>query len=158
MMETTGSLQTTLQDLLVRSEAFAVLLVTKDGKLVESTGRLQNVNTVALAALVAGMFGATREVARLVGEDHFCILLQQGQTRNIHIALLHNDMMLVILFEGHHRIGMVRSCANHALPGLVRHLTEVHKPTAPVEEGKFREIVSSLIDNIFTERDPSCLS
>jgi predicted regulator of Ras-like GTPase activity (Roadblock/LC7/MglB family) len=157
-MEPTVSLETTLHDLLVRSEAFGILLVTKDGKLVESMGRLQSVNTVALAALVAGMFGATREVARLVGEDHFCILLQQGETRNIHIALLRNDMMLVILFEGHHRIGMIRSCANHALPTLMRFIADVEKPASTVEEGKFREIVSSLIDDIFSERDPSCPS
>ena len=157
-MNNTDSLQTTLHELLVRSEAFGILVVTKDGKLVEYAGRLQNVNTVALSALVAGMFAATREVARLVGEDHFCILLQQGETRNIHIALLHNDMMLVILFEGHHRIGMIRSCANHALPALMQHLTEIQKPTMQVEEGKFREIASSLIDNIFAERDPSCPS
>jgi len=157
-MNTTESIQATLHDLLIRSEAFGILLVTKDGKLVETAGRLQNVNTVALSALVAGMFAATREVARLVGEDHFCILLQQGETRNIHIALLHNDMMLVILFEGHHRIGMIRSCANHALPALLPYLVEVQKPTVQLEQGKFREIASSLIDNIFAERDPSCPS
>ncbi len=81
------------------AEARTTMLITKQGNCIVSVGDLTYLNVTAISALVAGMFSATQEVARLVGEDHFSILLQQGEKRNIHISLVDDSMMLVIIFD-----------------------------------------------------------
>ena len=68
--------------------ALTALLITRQGNMLASAGETSYLNTTAMAALVAGMFAATREVARIVGEPQFSILLQQGEKRHIHISLI----------------------------------------------------------------------
>lgn len=150
-MISTKEFQSLLNELQKKSGAFGVLVITRDGKLVEAVGFLHNVNTVALAALVAGMFAATKEVARLVGEEHFSILLQQGEKRHIHISLFRSEIMLVILFEDHHRIGLIRTYAKEYAPKINEMLNLVTQSPKRIEEERFQEYALSLIDQIFSE-------
>ena len=97
-----------LNDMISDSLAKTAMLVTKEGFGVAEAGDTSYLNTTALAALIAGMFSATREVARMVGEKHFSILLQQGEQRHIHISLINDSMMMVVVFEDYQRIGRIR--------------------------------------------------
>ena len=139
-----------LSDLIENSGALTALLVTKEGVSEHESGDTSYLNTTALAALVAGMFSATREVARMVGEDQFSILLQQGENRHIHISLIGESRMLVVIFEDYRKIGRVRHEAKRAAEGLV---TVTSRP-APVDAGQiatpqFKEYALNLIDRIF---------
>lgn len=91
-----------------------ILLITRQGTVISEAGDAESINTTAMAALTAGMFSATREVAKMVGEQQFSILLQQGEKRHIHISLVTEDAMMVIVFEDYRRIGMVRVEAKKA--------------------------------------------
>lgn len=68
-----------LSSLIKEAGALTVLLITRQGITVAAAGNTSYLNTTAMAALVAGMFSATKEVARIVGEPQFSILLQQGK-------------------------------------------------------------------------------
>jgi hypothetical protein len=101
------------------------------------------------------MFAATREVANIVGEEHFSILLQQGEKRNIHISLIGERTMLVVVFEDNSRIGLVRMATR-------RSATEIHailnkKPDESAVSAReslsmpaFREYAMNLVDQIFS--------
>ena len=60
------------------SEAKCALLVDKDGHLITRQGFTHTLDTTALAALLAGSFASTKEIARLVGEPEFSVLFHQG--------------------------------------------------------------------------------
>ncbi|NIR01477.1 MAG: roadblock/LC7 domain-containing protein, partial [Gemmatimonadales bacterium] len=61
------------------SNAVCVLLINiHDGSLVASRGSTDPLDTTSLAALAAGAFASTREIARLVGEPEFTVLFHQG--------------------------------------------------------------------------------
>ncbi|MBN2527667.1 MAG: roadblock/LC7 domain-containing protein [Deltaproteobacteria bacterium] len=96
-----------------------IMLITKQGTVISESGDTQSINTTAMAALTAGMFSATREVAKMVGEQQFSILLQQGEKRHIHISLVTEDAMMIIVFEDYRRIGMVRVEAKRAGTKLI---------------------------------------
>ena len=57
-----------LTKLIKGAEAKCALLVDKDGHLITRQGFTHSLDTTALAALLAGSFASTREIARLVGE------------------------------------------------------------------------------------------
>jgi predicted regulator of Ras-like GTPase activity (Roadblock/LC7/MglB family) len=140
-----------LQELVKNSQALTALLVTKQGTVLAKAGETDYLNSTAVAALVAGMFTATREVARLVGENQFSILLQQGELRHIHISLVAGDSMLVVIFEDHSRIGLIRHCAKKAAErlGEISHQTATAVDLGQISLPKFREYALNLIDRIF---------
>ena len=119
-----GDLPRILQQVIDKTRALTALLVTKEGIAIAEAGDTSYLNTTAMAALVAGMFSATREVARMVGESQFSILLQQGENRHIHIGLIADSKMLVIIFEDFQRIGLVRHEARRSCPQIEEALRE----------------------------------
>lgn len=148
-------LQDTLSDLVDRSGALTALVVTSEGIAIATAGDTSYLNTTAIAALVAGMFSATREVARMVGEKQFSILLQQGENRHIHIGLIRESTMMVIIFEDFRRIGLVRLEARKTGEELSRILSQGEMPREQAGEiatPEFKEYALNLIDQIFQPR------
>jgi predicted regulator of Ras-like GTPase activity (Roadblock/LC7/MglB family) len=143
--------KTVLEGLVKQANALTALLITKEGTVISEAGDTKSLNTTAMAALVAGMFSATREVARMVGEKQFSILLQQGEKRHIHISLVTDSTMMVIVFEDYKRIGRVRLEARRAGEGLVGRLSGI-KPddSEEISVPQFKEYALNLIDQIFT--------
>lgn len=147
-----ADLKPILSEMIMKSNALTALVVSKEGISIAEAGDTSYLNTTALAALVAGMFSATREVARLVGEQQFSILLQQGEKRHIHISLILDSHMLVVVFEDYRRIGMVRHEARQAAERIATELE-----SAPPQEARgevigtpqFKEFALNLIDKIF---------
>lgn len=142
-----------LAKLVKRSDAFTALLISREGVCVSKAGSTESLNSTALAALVAGMFAATREVANIVGEEQFSILLQQGEKRHIHISLIGQKFMMVVVFEDYRRIGRVRHEARAIGPELVRTIESREKTkkedTEDISVPEFREYALNLIDRIF---------
>jgi len=140
-----------LSELVERSGALTAMLITKEGFSMDEAGDTSYLNVTAMAALVAGMFSATREVARLVGEEKFSILLQQGETRHIHISLIDDSKMMVIIFEDYQRIGLVRHEARKTGESLSRVLKRADSPEKAEEiaSPQFKEYALNLIDRIF---------
>ncbi len=101
-----------LQNFLEASKAKAAILIDIDGHLVTRRGDTQNIDITSVAALVAGSFASTKQVAGLLGEPEFSVLFHQGKHESIHISLIAERTMLVILFNDNTTIGMVRLYAN----------------------------------------------
>jgi len=152
-MEPNDDVKTILGNLIQKSGALTGLLVTKEGVSIAAQGDTSYLNTTAMSALVAGMFSATKEVARMVGETQFSILLQQGENRHIHISLVHASTMMVIIFEDYQRIGLVRHEARKGSDMLAQalareessHMSSDEKIATP----QFKEYALNLIDKIF---------
>ncbi len=146
-----GDRNTILSELVENSGALTAMLIAKEGVSIDEAGDTSYLNVTAMAALVAGMFSATREVARLVGEEKFSILLQQGETRHIHISLIDDSTMMVIIFEDYHRIGMVRHEARKAAEAISAILKRPDKPEhgEEIATPQFKEYALNLIDRIF---------
>ena len=116
--EDVSAMDRELARFLDESGSDCALLVHRDGQLVAKRGHTQRLDTTALAALAAGAFASTREIARLVGEPEFSVLFHQGVEEHIHVSLIADHMMLVAIFDDRTTIGMVRLYASEAAPRL----------------------------------------
>lgn len=103
-----------LNDLLRLSNASCALLVDKEGHLVAQHGNAEALSADTISALVAGSFAATREMARLLGEDEFSVMFHQGQRDNIQLNLVGDRTILTVIFDDRTTVGMVRLYANEA--------------------------------------------
>jgi len=97
-----------LKELLKQSDSKCALLVDQDGVCLLKEGFTKKLNTDGLAALVAGSFASTREMAKLVGESEFSVLFHQGENDHIHNLQVDDFTILVVLFDRRTTIGMVR--------------------------------------------------
>ena len=133
-----------------RAEAKCAMLVDKDGHLVARQGFTQSLDTTALAALLAGSFASTREIARLVGEPEFSVLFHQGKKDHIHISLVNEQTILAVVFDDRTTIGMVRLYCREASEKLNEIFSEP-PPASPQTEldVDFTRTAESRIDDVF---------
>ena len=97
-----------LTEFLRLSGAKCALLVDKEGHLVTKHGEVKTLNMDTISALVAGSFAATKEMAKVLGEEHFSMLFHQGERDNIQLSLVSDRTLLTILFHDRTTVGMVR--------------------------------------------------
>jgi predicted regulator of Ras-like GTPase activity (Roadblock/LC7/MglB family) len=107
-----------LKELLSLSGAKCALLVDKDGHLVVKVGQAKGFDLDTVAALVAGSFAATREMARLLGEEEFSVMFHQGKRDNLQLSLVGDRTILTIIFDEQTTVGMVRLYATEAAKRL----------------------------------------
>ena len=100
------------------SDSKAQMLIDKEGHLVTKAGATETFDMQTVAALVAGSFAATKEMARLLGEDEFSVLFHQGKRDNIQLTLIGDRTILATLFDERTTIGMVRLYAKEAAEKL----------------------------------------
>jgi predicted regulator of Ras-like GTPase activity (Roadblock/LC7/MglB family) len=137
--------------LLKKAEAKCALLVDKDGHMVTRQGFTQALDTTALAALLAGSFASTREIARLVGEPEFSVLFHQGKKDHIHISLVGERTILAIVFDDRTTIGMVRLYAKETA-GRVQEIMSAKQEGSVSLGSEFSDSADSKIDDMFTEK------
>ena len=67
---------------LIKAGVDCAFLVDRSGNLIVSRGDPPNLDVLALATLTAANFGATAEIATIVGEEDFSLLYHKGQNEN----------------------------------------------------------------------------
>jgi predicted regulator of Ras-like GTPase activity (Roadblock/LC7/MglB family) len=125
------SLRIRLRELLKNTKSMVALIVDDSGQLIASQGTLESVDPTLLGTLAAGNFGATTELAKLIGELEFTLVFHQGEKENIHITSIEDLGILVIIFSNKVPIGLVRMYAQKAIktfvPILEKTLTEKYR-------------------------------
>jgi predicted regulator of Ras-like GTPase activity (Roadblock/LC7/MglB family) len=145
-----------LTKMLKGAEAKCALLVDKDGHLITRQGFTHSLDTTALAALLAGSFASTKEIARLVGEPEFSILFHQGKKDHIHMSIVGERSILVVIFDDRTTIGMVRLYAKETASELTKIFDQISKKTGARAgntsiSGEFAEAAQDRLDDIFQD-------
>ncbi len=98
-----------INDALIEAGVHTVLLIDQAGNVVASCGRnRRDLDVTSLAALAAANFGATSQIAKLIGEDDFSLLFHKGKRDSIHFAKVGNELILVTIFGDEVSLGLVR--------------------------------------------------
>ncbi len=140
-------INTVLREFVDKSESNGALLVEKSGQLISLYGSMDVKNTVALAALVGGAFASTKELGRLIGEDEFSMMYQQGHKNNILIAALSTHDLLVAVFDDKTSIGLVKVIIKQAIENLSEIVSRLR---AQKEVPKsFKDLIESELDSLF---------
>ena len=111
-------IESVLSDIIQLSRARSAFLIDKEGHLVAHAGEQSSMNTDTLSALVAGSFAATREMAKLLGEEEFSVMFHQGQVDNIQLTLIDERTILTVIFDDQTQLGMVRLYSQEAARSL----------------------------------------
>jgi len=97
-----------LEQLREESNAKFVFLLDKNGQQIARTGDLGDCDPTSLASLAAGNVAATEGLAQQIGETEFSTLFHEGERDSLHISLILNKIILLIMFDEHSSLGLVR--------------------------------------------------
>jgi predicted regulator of Ras-like GTPase activity (Roadblock/LC7/MglB family) len=98
-----------IDEALIKAGVNTVLLIDGAGNVVASCGyKSSKLDTTSLAALVAANFGASSEIARIIGEEDFSLLFHKGKKDSIHFARVSPDLILITIFGDNVSLGLIR--------------------------------------------------
>ena len=143
-----------LKEFLNLSDSKCNILIDKEGHLVTKAGSTDDFDMQAVSALVAGSYAATREMARLLGEEEFSVLFHQGLRDNIQLTLVGDRTILATVFDDRTTIGMVRLYAKEAAEKLQKIFVELAKRHDDGTSGlgkEFSESAKNQLDTFFAE-------
>lgn len=143
-------LNTEIDTFLELSKARCALLVDRDGHLVTRRGEPVRTSEETVSALIAGSFAATREMARLLGENEFAILFHQGTRDSIQLQLIGERTLLATLFDGRTNLGMVRFYAQETAGRMGEVLDEIHSQNRSADlKADFGSGAEDALDKLF---------
>lgn len=90
------------------SYAHSALLIDRSGQLIAQYGNTPDIDILSLSALTAANFGATAEIARLLGEEEFTLLFHKGKNENVYFTAIGEHAILVTLFDDRTSLGLIR--------------------------------------------------
>jgi predicted regulator of Ras-like GTPase activity (Roadblock/LC7/MglB family) len=101
-----------LGKMVAAAAAHCVFLIDRSGQLIAHSGNPSTVDVAALSALTAANFGATAEIAKLLGEDEFNLLFHKGNKENIYFSGVGEHLIIVTIFDNKTSLGLVRLRVN----------------------------------------------
>ena len=84
------------------------IFATASGQILVQKGFVRSFDVLAISALACGVFNSTMELARIIGETNFSQFLQEGKKFSVYYIGIHEDYLLVSLFD------------DRTLPGVVK--------------------------------------
>jgi len=144
-----------LQMFLKQCQAKCCILIDKEGHLITHHGETQAYELDTVCTLLAGTFAATREWARLLGEEEFSVLFHKGKKDSIQVNLIGDRTLLAVIFDDRTQLGLVKLISEKVSKRLEKIFADSENrkenPDNSMMEGieKLGEAADELLDNIF---------
>ncbi len=122
-IENVASLDGILADFLKKADAELIVVIDRGGNVISQFGDVAVMDVTIIAALAAGSFAATRELARRIGEVEFNALFHQGNGSHIFMNSVDDDTIMITVFGKRTTVGLVRfysASSAQAVAGLLK--------------------------------------
>ncbi|MDZ4742669.1 MAG: roadblock/LC7 domain-containing protein [Verrucomicrobiota bacterium] len=117
-IEDVNQIDHVLSNFLQKSETQLAVVIDRGGNIISQQGNITIMDTTVVAALAAGSFAATMELARRIGEMEFNALYHQGKGAHLFIYSVDENTIIVTVFNDQTTIGLVRFYAESAATDL----------------------------------------
>jgi predicted regulator of Ras-like GTPase activity (Roadblock/LC7/MglB family) len=107
-IENVATLDGILADFLQKADADLTVVIDRGGNVISQFGNTEVMDVTIIAALAAGSFAATRELARRIGEVEFNALYHQGNGSHIFMNSVDENTIMITVFGRRTTVGLVR--------------------------------------------------
>ena len=107
-LEDVATLDGILAEFLQKAEAELTVVIDRGGNVISQYGDISIMDVTIIAALAAGSFAATKELARRIGEIEFNALYHQGNGNHIFMNSVDDDTIMITVFGKRTTVGLVR--------------------------------------------------
>jgi predicted regulator of Ras-like GTPase activity (Roadblock/LC7/MglB family) len=116
-----------LGDFLSKAEARLTIVIDRGGNVISQFGDVSTTDVTVMAALAAGAFAATRELARRIGEAEFSALYHQGKGNHMFMNSIDEDTIMIAVFGSRTTVGLVRFYATQTAQKVGALLKSLHE-------------------------------
>jgi len=120
-------LERALQELLLKCEGSAALIIDKGGFLITQVGEGRKFDSTTLAALSAASFAATQGIASLVSETNFTSVYQQGDSFSLLVLNVDEYSLLTIVFKAAVSVGAVKYFAVSTAKQVAKQMKKAYR-------------------------------
>ncbi|MEP7015262.1 MAG: roadblock/LC7 domain-containing protein [Verrucomicrobiota bacterium] len=113
-IEDVATLDAVLADFLKKAEAELTIVIDRGGNVISQFGDVTAMDVTIIAALAAGSFAATRELARRIGEVEFNALYHQGNGNHMFMNSVDEETIMITIFSVRTTVGLVRFYSTQA--------------------------------------------
>lgn len=143
-----------MDELLEESSGRFAFLLDKSGQQIAASGDVKSIDATSLSSLTAGSMAATAGLADLIGEKEFSTLYHEGKHDSLFVSNVGTNLILLVIFDEHSSMGLVRLRVGHYAPRLALVVEEVIARTesgSPLEPSSksLGEISDDDIDALF---------
>ena len=117
-IEDVAALDGVLGDFLKKAEADLTVVIDRGGNVISQFGDRDVTDISIIAALAAGSFAATRELAHRIGEVEFNALFHQGNGSHMFMNSVDEDTIMITVFGTRTTVGFVRFYSTAAAQGV----------------------------------------
>jgi predicted regulator of Ras-like GTPase activity (Roadblock/LC7/MglB family) len=112
-------------------------------------------DTLSLAALAAGSFAATRQLADVLKEHEFTLLFHEGKESNLHVIQVTEQILMLLTFGHDTPVGLVRLYTTRALAVLkpIFERSEDAEQDDKLFDKDYSLEAGTAIDDLLPERD-----
>jgi predicted regulator of Ras-like GTPase activity (Roadblock/LC7/MglB family) len=133
-----------------------VALISTSGQPITTAPAEVDADTLSLAALAAGSFAATRQLAEVLHEREFTLLFHEGKESNLHVMQVTEQILLLITFGHDTQVGRVRLYTSRALEVLKPIFDDAEEGTEEQQlvDRDYTAEAGSAIDGLFPNEKP----
>lgn len=129
-IEDVAALDTILAEFLDKAEAELAVIIDRGGNVISQYGDISATDVTIIAALAAGSFAATMELARRIGEVEFNALYHQGNGSHIFMNSIDDDTIMITVFGQRTTVGLVRFYSANTAQAVADLLKSLHGNTS----------------------------
>src|SRR3982075_4516254 len=107
-IEDVATLDGALGEFLKKAEDDLTVVIDRGGNVISQFGDMTAIDVTIIAALAAGSFAATQELARRIGEVEFNALYHQGNGSHIFMNSVDDETIMITVFGTRTTVGLVR--------------------------------------------------
>jgi len=122
-----ATLDNVLAEFLKKAEAELTVVIDRGGNVISQYGDMTVMDVTIIAALAAGSFAATRELARRIGEVEFNALYHQGNGSHIFMNSVDDETIMITVFGPRTTVGLVRFYSTATAQQIAQLLQSLHK-------------------------------
>jgi predicted regulator of Ras-like GTPase activity (Roadblock/LC7/MglB family) len=131
-LEDVATLDGILAEFLQKAEAELTVVIDRGGNVISQYGDISIMDVTIIAALAAGSFAATKELARRIGEIEFNALYHQGNGNHIFMNSVDDDTIMITVFGKRTTVGLVRFYSASAAQNVAELLKSLQGKTSEV--------------------------
>lgn len=137
-----------LQRLMADTGASYTMVIDRSGQILTEESDEIRPEMTHLGALIAATYASTQEMARILNEDGFKSLFQEGLKEKIFTETVRGRWLLVVIFDHQAQVGMVKVLARRSSVVLANILDLVERRSSDVGAARFRHVGQATIDTI----------
>ena len=142
-----------LDRMLAEAGANFTLLLDKSGEVISAQGAQLPGDLDVLGALLAGTYATSREVARMMNDNEFRTLVQQGMRENTVAEMVGESWIVVVMFDKSTHVGLIKELCRRITPELEAVLLQVQRRSRAMTglNPSFRTQIEDTIDLLFKD-------